>query len=868
MQIFPTTKNRSSALQSRLFSLAAICLFLLAIVLTLSPVVRYRSWNVDLRWSHWAAFFIWLAGASFIHRLTLRRLENWDALILPAAFLLAGWGMLTIWRLSIIFGIRQTLWYMVSIGMAALYFRIDDVLDILRRFKYVILTLGLILAILTFFFGTYPGGNGPNLWLGFHGIYFQPSELLKLILIIYLAAFFSDKYFLRFNLLQTILPSLILFLSALFILVGQRDMGTSLIFIVIYVGMLYIIFGKKRILAFGAVVVALAAAVGYFLIDLIRIRFQAWTQPWLDPQSGSYQIIQSTIAIAAGGILGSGIGMGYPGLVPIPHSDFIYSSVIEETGMVGSIALIGLFTLLMFRGIQAAIKTNNKYYRFLASGITIYLTFQTFLIVGGNIRLLPITGVTLPLMSYGGSSLVTSMLAILILVKISDYRADLARDLHSLLPFRNLAALCSIGLASLALVTGWWAVVRSHDLQLRRDNARNFIAARYVERGSILDRNNQAITATLGSVGNFSYNLQYPALSNTIGYFDYAFGMSNLEEKYNDYLSGERGYSTPELWFNYLLYNQPLPGRDIRLTLDLPTQSSLDNALGESQGAALVMNAQTGEILAISSSPAYNANTLARNFTTWKSDATSPLLNRASQGSYPLGELLTPFLISENEALLQTDYSETAGATSPACAIRDQQPQLWSEAVASGCRAALRLAANGQNGPYITSLVSKYGLTAVFNLGLPENPVQKLDEESSWQNLVLGQNRIRVSPLQVAYAFSIFSNQGRQSSPHLLAAVNLQQEGWIETEQASSTQVITVETAEDISRLLASQEISGWELTTESQDANGSYAWYVAGTPVNWPGTPVVLVIVREDMQAENLQALGRQVFQSITNSL
>jgi peptidoglycan glycosyltransferase len=316
-----------------------------------------------------------------------------------------------------------------------------------------------------------------------------------------------------------------------------------------------------------------------------------------------------------------------------------------------------------------------------------------------------------------------------------------------------------------------------------------------VERGSIFDRNNQAITATLGSVGNFSYNLQYPALSNTIGYFDYAFGMSNLEEKYNDYLSGERGYSTPELWFNYLLYNQPLPGRDIRLTLDLATQSCLDYAIrAESQGAALVMNAQTGEILAISSSPAYNANTLARNFTTWKSDATSPLLNRASQGSYPLGELLTPFLISENEALLQTDYSETAGATSPACAIGDQQPQFWSEAVASGCRAALRLAANGQNGPYITSLVSKYGLTAVFNLGLPENPVQKLDEESSWQNLVLGQNRIRVSPLQVAYAFSIFSNQGRQSSPQSGAAVIGQKEGWLEREKASSTQVITVET--------------------------------------------------------------------------
>jgi hypothetical protein len=167
VQIFPTTKNRSSALQSRLFSLAAICLFLLAIVLTLSPVVRYRSWNVDLRWSHWAAFFIWLAGASFIHRLTLRRLENWDALILPAAFLLAGWGLLTIWRLSIIFGIRQTLWYMVSIAHGRPLLQNRRCAGYPAAFQIRYPDAGLILAILTFFFGTYPGGNGPNLWLDF-----------------------------------------------------------------------------------------------------------------------------------------------------------------------------------------------------------------------------------------------------------------------------------------------------------------------------------------------------------------------------------------------------------------------------------------------------------------------------------------------------------------------------------------------------------------------------------------------------------------------------------------------------------------------------------------------------------------------------
>jgi cell division protein FtsW (lipid II flippase) len=328
--IFPITKNRNSALQSRLFWLASICLFLLAAILTLSPAVRYRSWNVDYRWSHWAAYLVWLVGASLIHRTTIHRLENWDPFILPVTFLLVGWGMLSIWRLSILFGIRQTLWFMVSIILVFLFLRSEEILDILKKYKYVLLTIGLFLTVLTFFFGTYPGGNGPTLWLGFHGIYFQPSEILKLILIIFLAAFFSDKYFVKFNLLQTILPTLILFLSAIFILVGQHDLGTSLIFIVLYIGMLYIIFGKKRILVIGLLIVAVAAAVGYYFIDLIRIRFMAWLAPWTDPQSGSYQIIQSIIALAAGGVFGSGIGIGYPGLIPIPHSDFIYSSIVEK----------------------------------------------------------------------------------------------------------------------------------------------------------------------------------------------------------------------------------------------------------------------------------------------------------------------------------------------------------------------------------------------------------------------------------------------------------------------------------------------------------------------------------------------------------
>ncbi len=869
MIIFPTTKNPKSTLQGRLFQLAALALFLMAVTLTLSPAVKYRSWSADLRWAHWAAYLIWLAGASLIHRISVKNFNDWDAILLPAAFLLVGWGMLTIWRLSFVFGIRQTMWYILAVLLGALVLRSESFLETLKKFKYVILVVGLILAVLTFFFGTYPGGEGPKLWLGFHGIYFQPSEPLKLILIIYLASFFSEKYYLKFDFLQTILPTLILFGAALFILVGQRDMGTALIFIVIYIGMLYSIFGKKRILGIGALIVGTAAVVGYLFIDLIRIRFQAWVTPWLDAQSGSYQIIQSIIAIAAGGLFGSGLGIGYPGLVPIPHSDFIYASIVEETGMVGAIALISLFAILLFRGMQTALRTSSRFYRFLASGIGIFITFQTILIIGGNIRLLPITGVTLPLISYGGSSLLTSTLAIFLLTKISSTpKSKQVLTPQELSSHRTIAGLFSAALVLLALVTGWWAIIQSGDLQLRKDNARNLIASRYVKRGAMLERNGYALTANSGSMGHYQHEILYPELSNTIGYYNYNYGISGLEAKYDDYLSGQAGYPIFDTWFNYLLYDQPMPGRDIQLTLDLDKQKILDTMLKGHQGAAIIMDASTGEIIALTSNPSFNANSLNDNWQLWNSDSSSPFLNRVTQGAYPLGELLTPFLIADNVSVLENSLDSAAYSSSQAlCAVGESTPEMWSQAVTNGCRSALKQIMTDKSSDLVIQALSRYGLNASIDIGLPINDSQQPDKEKNWQELLYGDNRIRVSPLQIAQAFSVFSNAGQQSTPNLLAAINTSESGWVASKIGTSAQVISSETAQNISRLLASDEISGWEISTHAQDENGTYSWYAAGTPALGSSNPLVIVVVTEEDNAEELRWIGRQIFKLITKS-
>ena len=421
-------KETITGIKSRLNWLAVIYLGLFSLILTLSPTVKYRSWSADLVWSHWLGFFLWCAGFFWFIKITKKYLNLNDPTLVSVIGLLVGWGILTIWRINFIFGLRQAIWFLVCVGISRLFFGNPLILNILKKYKYLLLMFGLILSALTFLFGTYPGGEGPRLWLGTRGLYFQPSELLKILLIIYLSAFFSEKIFSRIKIIQTIFPTIVLVLAALFILIAQRDLGTALIFIAIYIFMLFITFGRKRILAAGIGIIAISAIVGYFSIDLIRIRFQGWVLPWSDTQAGSYQITQSIIAIAAGGLFGTGIGLGNPRLIPISHSDFIYSAIVEETGLFGSIALLILFAFILFKGFSIAIKAGNLYYRYLAAGISLFLTSQAILIIGGNIRLLPITGVTLPFLSYGGSSLLITFLSACILLFIDSDQGGLGEN--------------------------------------------------------------------------------------------------------------------------------------------------------------------------------------------------------------------------------------------------------------------------------------------------------------------------------------------------------------------------------------------------------------------------------------------------------
>jgi cell division protein FtsW (lipid II flippase) len=799
----PTPANR---LQGRLLSLAVVFLFFYSLALSLSPAARERTWDTQLRWDHWLGFGLWLVLSLAAHYTAARRLPDRDPYLLPAALLISGWGCLEIWRLMPYFGLRQALWLLVALVLFILGLRLPSDLNFLRRYKYLWLTGGLLLTSLTLFFGTNPAGpEFPRLWLGCCGLYFQPSEPLKLLLVIYLAAYLaggsggqgSPLPALTNRLLPLLAPTLIMAGLAMLLMVIQRDLGTASILLFLYTTVVYVATGRRIVLLLGLLAVLVASVAGYLLFDVVRLRIDAWINPWLDPSGRSYQIVQSLIAVANGGLFGRGPGLGSPGLVPVPHSDFIFAALAEETGLAGSIGLFILLALQVERGLRIALKAETRFQRFLAAGLTAFLAGQSILIIGGNLRLLPLTGVTLPFVSYGGSSLLTSFLCLLLLLHVSNTGENRPAPLPDARPYLLLGGFLFAGLFAAALAAGWWAAYRGPELLARTDNPRRAIADTFVYRGALLDRDDQLLASTTGERGEYTRRYHYPPLNPFLGYTNATYGQSGLEESLDPYLRGLRGNPALSVWWNGLLYGQPPPGLDIRLTLDLDLQHRADFELGDTPGAALLLDARRGEILAMASHPFFDANRLEEDWERIVSAENAPLLNRAVQGRYLVGEL---------EPLLFPQGLETPG------------------------------------------------LTDAPELRLP--PLEAVELQT---------DTLALSPLQVALAAAALSEAGVRPAPYVVAAVDLPQAGWTALPPLEErVQFYPPEEAAAAARLLARPDLPVWEKTALAAMNEGQVvAWYVAGTLSGWDGSPLALAVLIERDDPDLARRIGQSLFEA-----
>jgi cell division protein FtsW (lipid II flippase) len=791
-------------IQARLLQIATLFLFLFSLALTFAPAVRERAWLSGLRWGHWAGFALWCLVFWLAHRQMQTHLPDADPFLMPIAALLSGWGLLTIWRLDAAYGWRQTLWLGLCGAILILGLRLSPTLQFLRRYKYLWLSSGILLTMLTFLFGKHPLGEGPRLWLGCCGVYFQPSEPLKLLLVVYLAAYLSERLPLPSRPAILLAPTAILTGLALMLLLLQRDLGTASLFLLLYSAILWTATRRGYFLWLSLAGLLAAGSLGYLTIDVVRLRIDSWLNPWQDPSGHSFQIVQSLMAIANGGIFGRGPGLGNPGLVPVAISDFIFSAIAEESGFMGVLFLVVLLGLLLERGMRIALRAPDCFRRLLALGLTVYLGLQSLVIMGGNLRLLPLTGVTLPFLSYGGSSLLTAFLSLLLLLLISVQGEEEAAYLASARSYLSLTALLGAGLFAVALAGFWWGVWRGPDLLTRTDNARRAISDRYVRRGSLLDRENRPLAITQGAVGEYQRVYPYPDLAPVLGYTHPVYGQAGLEASLDGYLRGLQGNPASLIWWHHLLYGQPPPGLDVRLSLDLDLQKVADAQLRGHRGAAVLLNARSGEILVMASQPAYDPMVLETEAATLLSRPDAPLLNRAAQGRYPAGEVLTFFLRAAG-----------LSAASPA----------------------------GQE-----AFCRKAGFYTAPALRLPVAQAAVPGEE------------LLVSPLQVALAAASLSQGGVRPAPRLALAVNTPQQGWVILPPLDEPAVVFSPAQVEVARDTWTKGTLFWEWSGRGYHQEQAVVWYLAGTPPDWSGMPLTLVLLLEEDQSLPVHQMGQAI--------
>lgn len=376
------------------------------------------------------------AGAVVAAHLAVRRFApRADGTLLGVAALLNGIGFVVIARLDPSLARYQSAWTVVAVvafvAVLALVRRVRD----LERFRYTFALVGIVALLLPVIPGLGREINGARLWVRLGPLNFQPGEAAKVLLVIFLAAYLVEKRELltvgtrRLGPMSVpdprhLGPLLLAWGFSILVMVREKDLGSSLLFFAVFLAMVYMATGRATWLGVGATLFAAGAAFAYTTFGHVQDRISTWLDPWPTSDEQGFQIVQSLFAFGTGGFAGTGLGLGSPGKIPNAPTDFVFAAIGEELGLLGASAVLALYILLVGAGFRIALSAEQPFLKLLAAGLITILGIQTFIILGGVTRLIPLTGITLPFVSYGGSSLLANFVILALLLRISD---DVAR---------------------------------------------------------------------------------------------------------------------------------------------------------------------------------------------------------------------------------------------------------------------------------------------------------------------------------------------------------------------------------------------------------------------------------------------------------
>lgn len=848
-----------------LLSLAGLFVLIGSITLSLTDLPHWSA-------VHWSLPVIWLVCFGAAHYALCRYAPDRDPFLLPLAGLLTGWGLLLIARLAALsFLMRQSMWLVVSMAAFVLIVVRADGLRWLRRYRYTWLLGGLALLATTLVLGANPSGFGPRLWLGgrlpvMGDVYLQPSEILKLLMVAYLASYLAEKRELvldgpqlgrmRLPSLPYLGPLLVMWGLAMVLLAWQQDLGAALLFFFTFLAMLYQASGAWGYVAAGLLMFLAAAAGAYVLLDMVALRVDIWLNPWADPGGRAFQVVQSLIAFANGGLAGQGLGQGRPTYIPAIHTDFPFAAIAEEFGLVGVVGLVAVVLMLAIRGTRIALQARAPFQQLLAAGLSMWLGLQAWTIMAGNARLIPLTGVTLPFVSYGGSSLLASFIGLGLLTAASRGARHVGfpkpGGSQMTAPIRRLSLGLLLAFAGLALISGYWTLIRQADLRARQDNPRLVEAEQRVCRGLIIDRNGVVLARSQPDEQGIQARTYLTPTVPAVGYYSLKHGVGGIEASYDALLRGLEGQSQPRQFLDELLHRQP-DGRDVMLTIDAQLQGAVEAAMAEHRGAVIVMNVNSGEILALVSRPTYDPNTLDADWDRLEGDPDAPLLNRATQGLYQPGGVLQLVVVA---AALEADVTALdARVSSPAAPLavdarslacaRPPAGSTLTDAVMAACPAPLADLGQALDADALTIAFERWGLGAP---PLLEIPTQAGETQVTDPRLAaVGQDELTVTPLHVALLAAALGNEGVMPAPRLALKTEKPDHTWqATTPLGRSTPLLTPNLAFQLRGLLRSSPdgaVIGHSSVALAGAERPAHAWFIGLAPPQTPRYAVVVLL-------------------------
>lgn len=774
-----------------------------------------------------------------------------DPAILPISFALSGIGIAFVTRLAPDLAVRQVGWLFAGIVCMVCVLVFLKNIDKVANYKYTLMIAGFLLLLSPMVPGLGQEIYGSRIWLSLGIFSFQPGELAKILIVLFLAGYLAaNREMLSvftwrlgpFTLpdLRTLLPMLLMWGLSLIIVIFEKDLGSALVVFFVFICMLYVASGKKSYVVVGLLLAAVGAVAMWSIFSHVQVRVSTWLNPFADANGTGYQLCQAIYSMADGDLFGVGIGNGLCDQIPVVESDYIFAAIAEETGLLGAAGVLLLYLCFAIRGIVTAARAKSDVSSFIATGLTASIVLQAFIIVGGVTRLIPLTGLTLPFVSQGGSSLLASFIAVGFLLRCGDegtgVEAEVSTGLTTSLRVNGVLGRVSLGkrlthlmlifsllFAALVANLTMLMVVNADYYQNLATNNHTIQKQETKERGTISTYDGVVLAQSIQNADG-TYTRVYPAgplAAHVVGYYSTQYGSSGIESSYDETLKGTQGYAN---WTDVLNDYAGISssGNDVKLTINSEVQQAAQDALGSYSGACVVLDPETGAVLALASSPTYNASDFESLLASGNSS--DALYDRATQALYAPGstfKMLSLATALQNNIASETDtYNSPGSLTIGGGEVYNYDKYNYGTITLAR---ATELSSNtvfGQLGVQIGSnllvkTAQQYGFNSqvAFDLPLSESLMPTASEMTEWETAwaaigqPVGEHASAAGPqatvLQMAMIGEAIANDGTIETPYLVDSVyNANGEKSSTTQPTTYSTVMSSSTASRVKTVL------------------------------------------------------------------